>query len=179
MPTSGFQKYLLTDERELWTGCPPVGLRTQPRDWFLIPFSLFWAGFIVFWNVSVWLQEGDTLFRIWGLPFLLAGLYIVFGRFLHDAYIRKHEAYAVTNRRILILRDGRTSKLKSIDIKLLPGLELQQGANGRGTITFSQPNLWGAANGVGTWVPSLDGIARLVDIEDVRRVYELIEGQRA
>lgn len=43
------------------------------------------------------------LFPLFGVPFVLLGLYIIVERFFLDAKIRKSTGYAVTNRRAIIL----------------------------------------------------------------------------
>lgn len=93
VPATAFQPYLLPGERVLWTGRPKQGIALHASDTFLIPFSLLWTGFALLWNVGVWTMPGanevDWSFRLFGLMFLVIGLYFVFGRFVHDAAIRK------------------------------------------------------------------------------------------
>ncbi|MFK5073636.1 hypothetical protein ACI4BE_29325, partial [Klebsiella pneumoniae] len=69
-------------------------------------------------------------FKLWGLPFLIVGLYMIIGRYFHDAHIRKTVFYAVTDQRILVLRG---SKITSLDIDRLPRLELSEFRDGTGT----------------------------------------------
>src|SRR5689334_17016914 len=103
-----FQPYLFPGERILWTGRPKQGLALSRSDILAIPFSLMWGGFAIFWNFSVWTDFPDTgtaddwFFKLWGLPFLAAGLYLIVGRFFYDAWIRSRTHYAVTNERVLI-----------------------------------------------------------------------------
>ena len=101
---NAFRPYLLADERLQWTGQPRQGLVFTRRDIGLVPFSLMFAGFALFWNYSVWMisdwgSEGrpGIFFRLWGLPFLLAGLYVVVGRFFHDVIVRRRLIYGVSN----------------------------------------------------------------------------------
>lgn len=177
-----FQPYLFPGERVLWSGQPKQGLTLSARDTFLIPFSLMWGGFVIFWNVGVWSFPtnggGDPgwLFKLWGLPFLVIGLYLIAGRFFHDAHIRKKLFYAVTNQRILVLRG---SKITSLDIHRLPRLELSEHRDGTGTLAFEAgPAIpWGGMNGFSWWLPALGPATQFFRIDQPRKVYELIRNQ--
>ena len=178
---SSFQPYLLNGERIIWTGQPKQGLALSGRDTFLIPFSLMWGGFAIFWNAGVWSgfggnQAAPLFFRLWGLPFLVVGLYFIAGRFFHDAYIRKYLNYAVTDRRILVLRK---SRITSLDIHRLPRLELSEHRDQTGTLSFEANSLgpWSGMNGINWWVPSIGGAAQFFRIANARRVYEFIQNQ--
>ena len=179
-----FQPYLLTGERMLWSGQPKQGLTLSGKDAYLIPFSIMWGGFAIFWNAAVWLAPFDTktsanpdwFFRLWGLPFLVVGIYMIVGRFFHDAYIRKKLLYAVTNQRVLTLRG---SKIISLDIHRLPRLELSEHRDGTGTLAFEASNTMasGRMNGIGVWLPAYGTNAQFFRIQNPRNVYELIRNQ--
>ena len=183
-PASRFHPYLIGGERILWSGQPKPGLMLSARDAFLIPFSLLWGGMAIVWNIMVWLapfaaQSGDDVnwaFRLWGLPFLVLGLYFIAGRFFHDAHIRKTLFYAVTDRRVLVLRG---SKITSLDIRRLPRLELSEHRDGTGTLAFEgcHDMWWGGMYGFTWLLPSLSGATRFFRIRDARKVYELVSNQ--
>jgi len=180
-----FRPFMFSGERILWSGQPKQGIALTGRDAYLIPFSLLWGGFAIFWNVGVWsfpdTGDGpDWFFRLWGLPFLVAGLYLIVGRFFHDAAIRKSLRYAVTDQRILVRRGTRSSKLTSLDVHRLPMLELSEFGDGSGTITFdsSGGGTFGSGrNGFDWWVPSLRSSAQFFRIDNPRSVYDLIRNQ--
>ena len=67
--------------------------RVRPGDAGLIPFSLLWCGFAIFWE-SLAMKTGELLPELWGVPFVLVGLYFVFGRFVVDAYVRAHTSWS-------------------------------------------------------------------------------------
>jgi len=179
-----FQPYLFTGERILWSGQPKQGLALSGKDTFLIPFSLMWGGFAILWNALVWLapfdgNSGDDpgwFFKLWGLPFLVIGLYLMAGRFFHDARIRKKLFYAVTNQRILVLRG---SKITSLDIHRLPRLELSEHRDGTGTLAFEASNSmsWGDMSGFSWWLPALSAGTQFFKIQNPRKVYELIRNE--
>lgn len=167
---------LLQNEQVKWDGQPYSGLLLRPIDVALIPFSLFWAGFAVFWNWGVWNSEAPISFRLFGLPFLIIGFYVVFGRFFADIFLRRKTRYFVTNRRILLTKSvGRS--VKSLDIKRLPGLELDERSDGSGTIRFGAAGGWLTGGQFGIWQPSLDPVLQFTRIPNVRSVYEIIQKQ--
>jgi hypothetical protein len=179
-----FQSYLFPGERILWTGQPKQGLAFSGRDALLIPFSLLWGRFAIFWNAAVWTfpttgQSIDWFMPLWGLPFLAVGLYLIFGRFIHDAAVRKRLFYAVTDERVLVLRGFNSAKLKSLDIRRLPKLELSEHRDGTGTIELDGDNslFSSGRNGFGYWTPALTSATQFFRIENPRKVYELIRDQ--
>jgi len=172
---------LLPGERVLWEGRPAGGLILQASDIVAIPFTLLWGGFAVFWNVSVWNAApgvDDWFFKLWGLPFLAVGLYITVGRFIFDMWMRSQLRYAVTDRRVLIMRVY-SSTVRSLDIRSLPMLELEERTDGSGTIRFdSAPSIWGN-RGFESWQPAASRTPQFIRIERVRYVYDLICRQQA
>ena len=84
-------------EKLLWAGRPCQGFVFRPVDAFLIPLSLMWGGFAVFWEGSVLVMGAPVFFTLWGIPFVLVGCYLVFGRFYVDAWQREKTSYGLTN----------------------------------------------------------------------------------
>ena len=71
-------------------------------DLFLVPFTLLWGGFAIFWNVMVWRGHAPVFFRFWGIPFLLIGMYLIAGRFFVKRNRKQRLEYALTKSRALI-----------------------------------------------------------------------------
>ena len=167
------QPYLNQSERLLWVGKPKTGIVFRPPDLFVIPFSLLWCGFAVFWVYTA--QRIGGAFGLFGIPFVLAGLYFVFGRFIADAVLRAGTVYGLTEDRILI-RTGLFSKsLQSVNIKALTDFQYTEKKDGSGTITLGPKNtmLPGGGTLVGSWPGVKPGLI-LEGIPDVREVYNRI-----
>ncbi|MEO6340582.1 MAG: hypothetical protein ABIO39_11120 [Caulobacteraceae bacterium] len=180
--TDAVQRHLLPQEHVVWQGRPSAGLILRPIEVLLIPFSLLWGGFAIFWNISVWVTPTPLPFKLFGLPFLVIGLYMIFGRFLVDMALRKNLLYLVTDKRILIFRNEGASTSRSLDIRHLPSLELNERADGNGTIRFgSSGGMFSGVNsgGFAIWSPTFDPTPQFLGIESVRKVYELIQKQSA
>lgn len=178
--------YLFPGERMQWSGQPKRGLAFSRSDLLGIPFGIMWCGFVIFWNYSVWTfpstgTADDWFFKLWGVPFLAIGLYLVAGRFFHDAWVRNRTVYGVTNQRVLILRGSLSSRLTSREIQSLPMLELTEYRDGTGTIVFDADDVgyswFGRRRSFAAWTTSESANAQFFRIENPRRVYELIRKQ--
>lgn len=162
-------------EELLWSGAPEPGLHLQPGDGVRIPFSLAWCGFALFWEFSVVTSGAPFLFPVFGAFFVAAGLYFVFGRYIHAAWLAAGTRYAVTSRRVLILtRKG----VRSLYISKLPCVERREKRNGLGTIFFQNPELATQFH-YKTRFEMLPQIDAFVNIRDCERVCRLIESLMA
>jgi hypothetical protein len=81
-PRSRILPLLRQGERLLWVGQPDPRVRFTGADAFLVPFSILWGGFAVVWEIMAITRSESPLFVIWGIPFVLLGLYFIFGRFI-------------------------------------------------------------------------------------------------
>lgn len=175
------QDQLSADEKLLWTGRPPQGVMLQSGDLFAIPFSILWAGFAFFWETSVIASHAPFFFCLWGIPFVLIGLYITVGRFFFDARNRARTVYAVTDERVLIISGKEGSGVLSLDLRTLSNVSLQRATTGVGTITFGpeHPVYSRAGAGMRGW-PGTPLAPKFERIPDAKSVYDLIrEAQKA
>lgn len=163
------QSYIQSGEKILWAGRPGQGLRLQSSDKFLVPFSLLWGGFAIFWESGVIATRAPIFMKLWGIPFVLVGLYLIVGRFFWDSWIRSQQIYALTNQRLVTLRG---KSLVSSSLRSLPQLNLRVGGNGAGTIEFGQPNAYRSNNFSG-WSPSTSG-SSFQFLQNAQDVYALI-----
>jgi hypothetical protein len=152
----------------------------------LISFSLFWGGFAIFWEAGVsglWGKHsnGQWIFgMLWGIPFVVIGQYLIWGRFVYAAWLKRRTYYAVTNRRVLVIQDGWKRQVASAYIDSLPSLSKEGCTNGIGILRFGpEENLWSNTRGWRGWnALSFTGLPTFVDIDDVDSVYRLVSDLR-
>lgn len=123
-------------EKLLWSGIPRQGMLLRPADAFLIPFSLLWTGFAVFWEHGVLSSRAPPFMILWGMAFVLLGVYFVIGRFFLDSYQRTRTCYAVTDERIIIVSGVASREVKSLPLRTLAEMTLRERPDGSGSITF-------------------------------------------
>ena len=179
--------YLDPSERVLWSGQPKQGLRLQASDAMMIPFSLMWGGFAIFWEASALGlvaahrnfppsdpgQIVSWIFPLWCVPFVVVGLYMIFGRFFYDAALRRKTWYAVTDQRLIILKSLFSSSVTSFDYGQLSGLNLTERGDRSGDITFGAPLMVGDYN---TRTNRRTIVPGFYLLPDARRIYDLIRG---
>jgi hypothetical protein len=180
--TSKLQPELLSGESILWAGRPNPGIIFHSDDWYLIPFSLFWVGFTAFWEAGAlgyWgnsARNAPSLFMgLWGIPFILFGQYLLWGRFVYDGWLKRRTYYGVSSRRILIVQDGWSRKSKFNYIDVLP--TVQREGSDTGTLWFG-PKLPVVTGGEKTTRSmsrfSVGDTPVFADIDDLDLVYRLV-----
>jgi hypothetical protein len=161
-------------EHLLWSGQPKQGLFLRPADAAVVPFSIMWGGFALFWEWEVMHTSAPFFFRLWGVPFVLAGLYFMVGRFFTDARVRANTLYGLTNQRIIILAGLFASTTKSLSLNTLSELSITERADRSGTITFGPTAPWWASAGF-DWSGANRAAAPAFEfIPEVRSVHEQI-----
>jgi hypothetical protein len=146
---------LAPGESVVWAGRPRRGIRFRLGDVVLVPFSLLWGGFSMFWEGGVVyafvteLRRGNSvaafvlpLFLVIGAVFVAMGQYIIWGRFVFDARRRARTFYGLTDSRALVLVRGKTRKLTAIPLLSHAWVELASEGRGRGTIHFAKQRGW-------------------------------------
>jgi steroid 5-alpha reductase family enzyme len=69
----------------------------------MIPFSLLWSAFAVFWEYTVVTNKDGLFAAVWGIPFCAIAVYTVVGRFGYKHYRKKHTLYGITTQRAVII----------------------------------------------------------------------------
>jgi hypothetical protein len=182
------QSELFPDERIYWAAMPDPNVIFHSDDWTLLPFSLLWCGFTIFWEweaiaASRRMPNNNGAFMIlWGAAFVGAGIYFVAGRFVYDAWLKRRTYYAATNRRVVILQDGLFGKRKTKMMFLEAIPDMNREGTDRGTIWFGEKlSMWGRAGSRRRSMSSfsLGETLVLADIDDVRGIEQLIADLRA
>ena len=182
---------LTRDERIIWTGRPNPSRLLAPADAYLVPFSLLWLGFALFWEVGVLASilggEGRgpeiLFFPLFGLVFVLFGLYFAFGRLVVKARRRRRTHYAVTDRRVMEVQErGDGASVHAAFLDQIPAVSVQARGDGSGTLTFGTPTagIWNmyADTGLEFFMGGMTGPLAFRDIPRVAEVAELIERAR-
>jgi hypothetical protein len=166
-------KEFSTNERPLWRGRPRQGLMLRGADVLIVPFSLMWGGFALFWEYSVISADAPLMFRLWGIPFVLVGLYMIAGRFFLDAWQRAKTEYAVTSDSVIIRSGLFSPQLKTLDLRSLGEFSLTENGKGEGTITFGVSAAGNMFTGLASW-PGVEAVPRFDTIPEARKVYDII-----
>lgn len=172
-----------------WFGKPNPHVIFHPSDWYVIPFSLLWGGFAIFWELGVSGHGGfkesnpSWFMMLWGVPFVVIGQYFIWGRFFYAAWKKRRILYAITNRRVIVMVKPPRAKTISAYLDAIPSIEKTIRPNGIGTLTFGQaPPIW--ASGRGNKTAPMDGlylnsgIPVFVDIDNAATAFSIVANVR-
>jgi hypothetical protein len=147
----------------------------RPADAFVIPFSLLWCGFAVFWESSVLASNAPAFFRLWGIPFVAVGLYFVVGRFFVDARQRQNTVYGVTSSRVILISGLLHESVKSLQLRGLSEISLSERPDGSGSVVLGPTSILSSFSIPG-WPgsrqyapPTLEGIPQARVVHDLIR----------
>lgn len=166
--TAGWSGILDDGETILWQGRPSSRFRLTLADLKPARQGLMMTLFSVVWLSMAMRAPG--IFWLFGLPFLLMGLWQIAKPLLLPALLRQYSFYTLTDRRAFIATDapllGRN--LRSFPITADTRLDFLEGEPG--SILFADDRL------AGLTMPGPDGIRRVgfQMIPDARKVYGLM-----
>jgi hypothetical protein len=181
---SRFQAHLIKGETIHWTDQPRRDVVFTGTDVFLVPFSLLWGGFAIYWELTSIQAGAPTAFSLFGIPFVIFGLYFILGRFLYKDFKKRHTYYAVTNKRVLVITSLWRNSFQEAKISELPSIKYSERRNGVGTIIFQGKS--GFLSMFGNYTiyqnTGMDffgpGTLSFFDIDNVQEVYLYIQQQR-
>jgi hypothetical protein len=107
-PAAQLQPYLRGGEQLLWSGQPDPRVWLTPADAFMIPFSILWAAFAIFWEAGVISSRDGAFGAVLGTPLIPLGLYLVFGRFVYKHHRKQRTVYGITSQRAITVVAPRT-----------------------------------------------------------------------
>lgn len=96
------EPFLRPGERLQWAGRPDSGVRFAQADIFMVPFSLLWGGFAIAWETVVITSGSPVYFALFGIPFVVMGLYFIFGRFIYKKRRKRTTVYGLTDSRAIV-----------------------------------------------------------------------------
>jgi len=188
-----FDDLLDPGEKLLWSGQPKQGFLFQISDYYTIPFSLVWMGFAMTPMLALsigmanakeksryYLTPGILVALLFILPFFLAGIHIVAGRFFLDAAVRRKTFYLLTDRRVIVQKNYFGRQTVSLELTLLPAITLHEWKDNSGDIIFGTPtSMWAVifkSNWNGKTWSALPGFYL---VRDARQVHAKIRAAQA
>ncbi|MBW6411938.1 hypothetical protein [Clostridium weizhouense] len=165
-----FKRYLLIEEKVLWSGKPDTKNLFMKEDIFP---TIFGCSFIIahlIWEViSIRIITGSIIQEsvkpsdgiisaLFGLPFIFIGYYLTIGRVIKRKLNKQKILYAITNKRLLIFEIGKTEKVIAKYINQITNIDIDINKNGRGTIIFGENKSYN----------------KFYDLYDSKNVYELL-----
>lgn len=188
-PDKKIQAALLPDEKILWSGKPDPKIIFSSSDIFQIPFSLFVCSCL---SISILDSAMDAMslpstnadrlsswiFPLLSIPFLLAGLYMLIGRFIYKGWKKSQVYYAVTNKRAIIFTKSQRQNVQFAYIETLPVITKLVRKSGVGTIIFGNHPSFSSFR-VNSGIESSermceDIVPAFCDIAEVNKVYEIV-----
>ena len=163
-----------SDETVRWAGEPPTGLLWRTSDVALVPFSLMWGGFALFWESMVISSGAPLVMMLFGVPFVVIGIYLIAGRFVWDANVRARTRYAVTDRAAYVAISGFQGSVRRYAGAALAEVRVERRGDGSGTLRFGPD-----ATVRGQWYSSRSALASQNAFEAIRDVDHAYDAVRA
>ncbi len=158
---------LNTGETIIWADKPVCG-SLFVKSFAIYLFAIPWTAFSLFWMYGA--SRGSFAFSLFGVPFLLVGLYLFCTPFINKN-AEKRTIYIITNQRAIIYKYGRKIKVKSFLPEQMVNIERCQRKNGTGDIIFFNKVTYDS-----------DGDRRttkvgFIGVRDVKRVEEILNNE--
>jgi hypothetical protein len=165
-----------------WTGLADAtraAISSLPVMLFGLPF----AGFSIFWMTMAFHGTHNSrssspvsaFFPLFGLPFLVIGLGIVGAPLF--AYLKAQKtAYAITDKRIIVITDGRTRSVKSCTPADIVSVDHLERTGGTGDVIIRTNGVIQQRNSASQINVSLLGVS---NVKEVARLVLNLHSQRA
>jgi hypothetical protein len=181
-----FRDELLRREEILWAGQPDPRILFSRSDIFSIPVGIAFTLFSIEWESETFKQalnpsskaDASWLLPLFGVPFVLIGLYLAVGRFFYKVWNKKRTYYAVTNKRILVVKNSRRRELRGAYLEAIPVINRSIRPDGHGTIIFGNtpPGALMSEDSGFDFLGShtVEHAPSFRDINDAEKVYRLV-----
>jgi hypothetical protein len=186
--THALEIKLLSNETIHWYGKPNPWVIFGPADRFLIPFSLLCGVFAFYWEYTTFNLESQILnggpftylYPITGIPVILVALYLIIGRFFYKFWLKTKTIYAVSNKRLIVITQGKSRKERFQFLNHIKMIEKSVDKNGAGSLTFGDLGRGGLFTNAGIFLIDKDfqGVLSFFDLPDAEEVYQLVDQLR-
>lgn len=148
-------------------------------DVYWIPMGLILVGLGLGPAIEILRHGFEFTFGLAFIFFFLWGLYVLIGRFILKPLPRRRTYYAVTTKRLLVLRTFPRESLGATYLDSILTVTKEGDRRGRGTITFGSNPMGRASEDVEFLLPPFGppGPA-FVNITDVEHVHALVDSLR-
>lgn len=140
MILSQIEQRLDTDETIVWQGKSDPKKMFAYGDAMYIPFSLMWLGFVIIWEYSTVTYHYPWVFHLLGVPMVIVGLYMAFGRFIYKRYKKTNSCYVLTNKRAIEAYDAAWLGYKEKSLKDVGRMVRFVEKDGYGCLIFDDIN---------------------------------------
>lgn len=130
------QQTLKPNEKLLWQGKPKPGWALKTGDSVRLPLMMLFTGFAVFWTIQATQFTTPPNLWLFGIPFILFGVYFCVIRYWVEKQQRQHTHYALTNKQVLIACTWRRNQITAVAHRDIHHVFLFEKPNGDGTLIF-------------------------------------------
>jgi len=140
-PSSRIQPYLSFGESILWCGTPLERVRFRIKDNPTFLFGIPFLAFAIFWTLTAASASSGggaigSVFPLFGIPFILVGVSMVFISPYRNVRNRNNAVYAITDKKVYILYDNQRQRLISYEFSQLSNVTLEITGDNIGNIKF-------------------------------------------
>ena len=122
-------------ERVLWSGTP-IPKQLAKKSLGTMFFGIFVLGFSIFWVHGAYTQSnGESLFPLFGIPFVIVALGVFFSPLTAWLNARK-TIYVITDQRAFILEHGKKIKVTNFNLEQIVNIEKSVNIDGSGDLVL-------------------------------------------